>query len=182
MSMLKFAYSEHAVVDVFGNDDQPKYNPNSTSAKAGAEQFKLTVAAAKRVIKKSDDFMYVRTRAIGSLEKWGPNMNGDAFPMQELASSYQTFIGKGNFIDHKSDDITKIRGLVIDAHLNTDDHCVECLIAVDRKSHPQLACCVTDNFPFCEGALGAMPAAWSANPLITCIVVSPVVISGTSGV
>jgi len=148
MSMLKFAYSEQAVVDVFDADSEPQYNPNSASAKAGSEQFKKTVAnakvwmekaAARQVIKKSSDFMYVRTRAIGSLEKWGPNMNGDAFPMEELASSYQTFVGKGNFIDHKSDDITKIRGLVIDAFLNTDDHCVECLIAVDKKSHPQLA-------------------------------------------
>jgi len=148
MSMLKFAYSEQAVVDVFDENGSPQYNPESASAKAGGERFKNTVASAKawmekaaerKIIKKSADFMYVRTRAIGSLEKWGPNMNGDAFPMEELASSYQTFVGKGNFIDHKSDDITKIRGLVIDAHLNTDDHCVECLIAVDKKSHPQLA-------------------------------------------
>jgi hypothetical protein len=72
------------------------------------------------------------------MEKWGPNQNGDAFPLKELQSSYQTFKGKGNFIDHKSDDITKIRGLVVDAYMNNEDQCVECLIAVDKKSHPQL--------------------------------------------
>jgi len=137
--MLKFAYSSHVVMDAYDDPNKAKYNPDSEGAKLAGEQFKTTVAAAKNVIKKSADFLYVRTRAIGSLEKWGPNMNGDGFPMKELAASYQTFVGKGNFIDHKSDDITKIRGLVIDAYLNNDDQCVECLIAVDKKSHPQLA-------------------------------------------
>jgi hypothetical protein len=59
--------------------------------------------------------------------------------MKELEASYLTFRGKGNFLDHKSDDIRMIRGLVIDAFLNSEDQCVECLIAVDRVSHPQLA-------------------------------------------
>ena len=83
--------------------------------------------------------MYIRTRAIGSLENWGPNQNGDGFPMKELRASYKTFVGKGNFLDHKSDDLNAIRGLVVDAYLNDEDGCVECLIAVDKKSHPQLA-------------------------------------------
>lgn len=139
MAMLKFGFSSQAVIDSFTDVEQSRYNPESAEAKKAGEQFRRTVTAAKGVIKKSADFLYVRTRAIGSLEKWGPNMNGDGFPMTELAKSYQTFVGKGNFIDHKSDDITKIRGLVIDAYLNKDDQCVECLIAVDRKSHPQLS-------------------------------------------
>jgi len=139
MSMLKFAYSDQVVMDAFTEDTSPKYNPNSLDSKQAGIQFANTVKQAKKVIKKSGDFLYVRTRAIGSLEKWGPNMNGDGFPMKELAASYQTFVGKGNFIDHKSDDINMIRGLVVDAYLNNSDHCVECLIAVDKKSHPQLA-------------------------------------------
>jgi len=139
MGMLKFAYSSQVVMDAFTEDTSPKYNPNSIDSKQAGLQFANTVKQAKQVIKKSGDFLYVRTRAIGSLEKWGPNMNGDGFPMKELAASYGTFVGKGNFIDHKSDDINMIRGLVVDAYLNNEDHCVECLIAVDKKSHPQLA-------------------------------------------
>ncbi len=139
MSFLKFAYFDQAVVDAFSDPQEAKYDANSEDAKKASEQFRKTVTAAKSVIKKSADFLYVRTRAIGSLEKWGPNLNGDGFPMDELKKSYATFVGKGNFIDHKSDDITKIRGLVIDAYLNSDDQCVECLIAVDKKSHPQLS-------------------------------------------
>ena len=139
MSFLKFAFFDQAVVDAFSDPKEAKYDASSEDAKKASEQFRRTVTAAKGVIKKSADFLYVRTRAIGSLEKWGPNLNGDGFPMEELKKSYATFVGKGNFIDHKSDDITKIRGLVIDAYLNNDDQCVETLIAVDKKSHPQLA-------------------------------------------
>lgn len=137
MSFIKIAWSEHAVIDAF--TDEPKINNNSEDARKAAAQFRVTVAAAKQAIKRSSDFLYVRTRAIGSLEKWGPNLNGDGFPMKELEASYTTFRGKGNFLDHKSDDIQMIRGLVIDAFLNAEDQCVECLIAVDRVSHPQLA-------------------------------------------
>ena len=139
MSFLKFALFDQVVVDAYTDPSESKYNADSEDAKKAGEQFRRTVTAAKSVIKKSADFLYVRTRAIGSLEKWGPNMNGDGFPMEELRKSYSSFVGKGNFIDHKSDDITKIRGLVIDAYLNNDDQCVETLIAVDKKSHPQLA-------------------------------------------
>ena len=139
MSFVKFAFSDQVVIDAYTDPSEAKYNSDSEDAKKAGEQFRKTVTAAKSVIKKSADFLYVRTRAIGSLEKWGPNMNGDGFPMEELRKSYASFVGKGNFIDHKSDDITKIRGLVIDAYLNNDDQCVETLIAVDKKSHPQLA-------------------------------------------
>ncbi len=114
-----------------------KGNLSETSKKAIA-QFKQTVVKAKKNLALSKDFMYIRTRAIGSLEQWGPNQNGDGFPLKELQSSYRSFVGKGNFIDHKSDDITKIRGLVVDAFMNNEDGCVECLIAVDKTSHPQL--------------------------------------------
>jgi len=138
MSFLKFAVAQFDVVDP-ENLDAPIFNVNSEDYKKATAQFKQTVAKAKKALKLSQDFIYVRTRAIGSLEKWGPNQNGDGFPIKELKSSYQTFVGKGNFIDHKSDDISKIRGLIVDAYMNDEDQCVECLIAVDKISHPQLA-------------------------------------------
>lgn len=139
MSMIKIAYSPNVVTDSFYDVDAMKLNPESEDAIKASLQFKNTVTAAKKTIKRSSDFMYVRTRAIGSLEKWGPNLNGDGFPLKELQASYMTFAGKGNFIDHKSDDITKIRGLVIDAYMNNEDQAIETLIAVDKVSHPQLA-------------------------------------------
>lgn len=137
MSFLRFA-SPTQFDRVEDWEGAGKLNPLSTGSKQALVQFKTTVAKAKKNLALSHDFMYIRTRAIGSLESWGPNQNGDGFPLKELQASYGTFVGKGNFIDHKSDDITKIRGLVVDAYMNTEDGCVECLIAVDKVSHPQL--------------------------------------------
>lgn len=137
MSFLKFAEAQFERVEDF-DTIETKINSLSDSSKKAIAQFKTTVAKVKKNLTISHDFMYIRTRAIGSLEHWGPNQNGDGFPIKELQASYHTFVGKGNFIDHKSDDITKIRGLVVDAYMNDEDGCVECLIAVDKKSHPQL--------------------------------------------
>jgi len=140
MSFLKFAEAQFIEradsIDGVESFSTPK--ESSESAKKAVAQFKTTVASAKKNLTLSRDFMYIRTRAIGSLETWGPNQNGDGFPLRELQASYRTFVGKGNFIDHKSDDIQMIRGLVVDAFMNNEDGCVECLIAVDKVSHPQL--------------------------------------------
>lgn len=140
MSFLRFATAiflekAHSMDEV---EASALKSPLSETSKKALAQFKQTVVKAKKNLALSQDFMYIRTRAIGSLEQWGPNQNGDGFPIKELQSSYRSFVGKGNFIDHKSDDITKIRGLVVDAFMNNEDGCVECLIAVDKKSHPQL--------------------------------------------
>jgi len=140
MSMVKFAKTNLDIIDVFSNPDEMRVESSSgEQSKVAVAQFRETIRVAKGKLKKSEDFAYIRTRAIGSMEKWGPNGNGDGFPLKELQASYKTFIGKGNFIDHHSDDITKIRGLVVDAFMNNEDESVECLIAVDKKSHPQLA-------------------------------------------
>jgi hypothetical protein len=139
MSMLRIAKTNLDIIDVFSNPNEMRVETSSEQSRIAVAQFRETIRIAKGKLRKSDDFAYIRTRAIGSMEKWGPNGNGDGFPLSELQASYKTFIGKGNFIDHHSDDITKIRGLVVDAFMNNDDESVECLIAVDRKSHPQLA-------------------------------------------
>ncbi len=138
MSFLKFADAKIELMEDWSNENGVKISPNSEGSKKALAKFKTTVAKVKKNLALSHDFMYIRTRAIGSLETWGPNQNGDGFPLKELQASYQTFVGKGNFIDHKSDDITKIRGLIVDAFMNDEDGCIECLIAVDKKSHPQL--------------------------------------------
>ncbi len=140
MSFLKFAEAQILEKIKWEDEDAIKSvsDASTESSKKAISQFKKTVAKVKNNLALSRDFMYIRTRAIGSLESWGPNQNGDGFPLKELQASYKTFVGKGNFIDHKSDDIQMIRGLVVDAYMNNEDGCVECLIAVDRESHPQL--------------------------------------------
>lgn len=120
------------------------------------EKFKQIVDEKKKVAKHANDFLYVRVRAITAMEAGCEcsqrgfscqcgfsgvkvNNNGDAFPENELVSAYKSFVSKGNFVDHKSDQVDKIRGIVIDAHWNPQGKYVECLVAVDKFSHPQLA-------------------------------------------
>jgi hypothetical protein len=130
---------------------------NEQFEKYGAEdKFKKLVQEKKKIAKHANDFLYVRVRAITAMEAGCPcvqhelnctcgakgikvNNNGDAFPEDELVKAYTSFISKGNFVDHKSDEVDKIRGIVIDAHWNPKGKYVECLLAVDKLSHPQLA-------------------------------------------
>lgn len=121
-----------------------------------SDKFKQLVDEKKKIARHADDFLYVRVRAITAMEAGCPcvqqgykcscgtkgikvNNNGDAFPARELEAAYKSFISKGNFVDHKSDEVDKIRGIIIDAHWNPKGKYVECLVAVDKRSHPQLA-------------------------------------------
>lgn len=131
--------------------------PDNELEKFGAgDKFKQVVEDKRKIAKHANDFLYVRVRSITAMEagclcaqagrqcSCGANgvkinNNGDAFPAKELQASYKTFISRGNFVDHKSDQVDKIRGIVIDAHWNDKGKYVECLIAVDKLSHPQLA-------------------------------------------
>lgn len=82
-------------------------------------------------------FVYVRVRAVSAMEHYGPNGNGDGFPEEELQQNYKTFIRRGNYLNHQSDDISKAVGIILDAKYWTDPgtYYVECLLAVD-KSEP----------------------------------------------
>jgi len=86
-----------------------------------------------------DRFVYFTSRAISGEEMYGPNRNGDAFPWNELKASYETFIGKGFYIEHQEDSIEQAKGLVLDAVAHEDKQYIECLSAVDRKLFPEIA-------------------------------------------
>lgn len=74
------------------------------------------------------------------------NQNGDAFPEYELlreredgTKAYETFIGRGLFVNHKSDDAEAIRGIILDAMWDSKTKGVDILVACDRVAYPQLA-------------------------------------------
>lgn len=155
MDMSMMSPAQRAVMSSFSpmiygrkNEEFEKYG--------ASKKFTNIVNEKKRVAKHAEDFLYVRVRAITAMEAGCQcvqqgyrctcgaagikvNNNGDAFPEKELKASYKSFISKGNFVDHKSDEVDKIRGIVLDAYWNTKGRYVECLIAVDKYSHPQLA-------------------------------------------
>jgi len=80
------------------------------------------------------------------------NQNGDAFPESELLKvveaaqgdkpaklAYQSFIGRGLFVNHASDDAEKIRGIILDATWDAKAKGVDLLVACDKIAYPELA-------------------------------------------
>jgi len=82
------------------------------------------------------------------------NQNGDAFPERELLAylpdlkkyAYQTFIGRGLFVNHKSEDAEQLRGIILDASWVPEGKYVDLLVAVDQKSYPELARQITAGY------------------------------------
>ncbi len=108
---------------------------------------KLAAVSSKYVISANpEDFVYVAVRALTADV---PNENLDAFSEKELLSinadmgcrTYQTFNLKPHHINHRSEDPTQARGVILDSHYNTqnDEHFPEILIAVDKTKDARLA-------------------------------------------
>jgi hypothetical protein len=81
------------------------------------------------------NFLYVRARAVSAGEFHGQNQNGDYFPEDELKRTFRTFVHRGVYINHKSDDPSGAIGIILDAvwHDEPERKYVECLMAIDRK-------------------------------------------------
>ena len=87
---------------------------------------------------KNDDYLYFSCRSITADV---PNGNWDHFPAKEIKASYETFIGRGFYLDHNSDSIEKAFGSIIDAVLvekDPKDIHVQCLVKINKKQFPDL--------------------------------------------
>lgn len=126
----------------------------------------MKTAKLVTVVPKSDEFLYIRNRAVSAgnvidqpsgiaqlipmddfmkqFERYahqvrGANDNGDFFSHEELLKSYKTFIGKAVFVDHDNENVEKARGIILDAVYNPNGKFVELLKAIDKKAYPELA-------------------------------------------
>ena len=108
---------------------------------------KLAAVAGKYVISSNpEDYVYVAVRA---LTADAPNENFDAFSEKELLSinadlgcrTYQTFNLKPHHVNHRSEDPTQARGVILDTHYNKKnaEHFPELLMAVDKTKDKRLA-------------------------------------------
>jgi hypothetical protein len=102
---------------------------------------------------KNPEFLYFVAKAIaagdeGPIDKNGhrePNYNGNAdfFPKKEIESAYQTFIGKGIYLDHNASSVMYSVGKIIDAFPTVDpdngEWSISCLAKIDQKLHPEIA-------------------------------------------
>lgn len=110
-----------------------------------------------------EEFVFFRCRSIdaGGFEKNGNDLslhgfndNGDYFSVEELLKprlfstrdgeeknvhAFETFVGKLFFTNHKNDDVSEGKGMIINSYYDLEDHCVYCDIMVDAIANPELA-------------------------------------------
>lgn len=88
---------------------------------------------------KRPGMLYVAARAVSV----GTNGNADHFTYDELKRAWNTFIGKGVFVNHQSSDITAKRGKIVDAKFidngDSENTYVICLMEINPDSDPGLA-------------------------------------------
>jgi hypothetical protein len=93
-------------------------------------------------------------KSVGSEKAWGywdakhkwhgnvkphRNNNGDIFPESELKVAARAWIGMPLCVDHKSDSVDGIRGIILDTHYDEKLKQVVGLCALDRVNYPDLA-------------------------------------------
>jgi len=84
-------------------------------------------------------FLAIRCRAVSALDPWGPNVNGDGFPEEELVKSCHTLIGKGFYIEHASHDPRNAVGIIAHAQWIPQHKYVVAVALVDKVRHPDEA-------------------------------------------
>lgn len=67
------------------------------------------------------------------------NSNNDIFPEPELLKAYKKWVGRPLCIDHKSDSVDGIRGLIVDTYYDYPNKRVIALCALDKINYPDLA-------------------------------------------
>lgn len=67
------------------------------------------------------------------------NSNGDIFPEEELVKAYLKWKEKPLCIDHKSQSVDHVRGIIVDTYYDRSLKRVIALCALDKKNYPELA-------------------------------------------
>lgn len=67
------------------------------------------------------------------------NQNRDIFPRFELKKAYKQWVGKPLCLDHKSNSVDYIRGVIVDTVYDDKRDRVIALCALDKKNYPDLA-------------------------------------------
>lgn len=67
------------------------------------------------------------------------NNNSDAFPRKELKKAYKGWVGRPLCLDHQSQSVDKIRGVIVDTVYDDKRDRIIALCALDSKNYPDLA-------------------------------------------
>lgn len=71
------------------------------------------------------------------------NANNDIFPEEELIKAHKRWVGRPLCLDHRSDSVDHIRGVIVDTYYDYPLKRVIALCALDKKTYPDLAHKVT---------------------------------------
>lgn len=74
------------------------------------------------------------------------NANNDIFPEEELLKAHKQWIGRPLCLDHRSDSVDHIRGVIVDTYYDYPLKRVVALCALDKKTYPDLARKVTSKY------------------------------------
>lgn len=85
------------------------------------------------------DYVYLWIRIVSAGEFYGPNKNGDYFPLAELVRSYETFRDAHPFKNHENKDVGKAIGRIFDVRYDEEMVTVEVFKAIDKKVAPEIA-------------------------------------------
>jgi hypothetical protein len=67
------------------------------------------------------------------------NNNRDIFPEEELVRAHRKWIGRPLCLDHKSDSVDMIRGVIVDTYYDYPHKRIVALCALDKLTYPDLA-------------------------------------------
>lgn len=67
------------------------------------------------------------------------NVNGDLFPESQLKLAFRNWIGKPLCVDHRSDSVDGVRGIILDTHYDEKLKQIVGLCALDKVNYPDLA-------------------------------------------
>lgn len=104
-------------------DSSVRQDPNSVTAE---KELPLELDTEK--------FAFYRARAVSAMEMHGPNQNGDAFSEEELVANYKSFVRRGIYVNHNSENVDASVGIIVDAIWHPQLKYVECLFAVEKDS------------------------------------------------
>jgi hypothetical protein len=130
--MIKFI--DYAGLDEYGSHIE-LLHPNVLIKTAG---YSSELDSYVKNLKPEDGKTYVLINAMGDMEHYGSNRNGDAFPEEALKKYHKTFEKLGHaYKHHKNKDSTRSYGKVKFSHYNPDMHRVELVVELD-KSKPEV--------------------------------------------
>ena len=113
-----------------------------------AESSLLDESGELKKLANSDESVTSHWEKAGESWKWvcsDPNIqpfknaNADIFPEEELIKAHKAWIGRPLCLDHKSDSVDHIRGVIIDTYYDLPKKRVIALCALDKKNYPDLA-------------------------------------------